>query len=550
MRVLLLLVGLAALFSVCSASFAPVGGACTNFQARSDKQNAYGAACGSDPEDAACILVSDFSDCVGTLTVGDTTGICGGNTATFTSASAIQALLPVSGTDTGTLSTDYTNPTTTSASRFLAHLVAVELSVRFDRCDLWYGQIGTQLGNMVAGTGDCEGYTVDEILAESNRVIGGCGSSSSGLGLENLSVSDLSACLARIAKNFPDNGNSNEGRLCIPTCENIDFNDLGLVSGDHFEGSVYGDFQPFYYSFGISVTSQSVTNVATETTTFPITVFDTANPTGGATHLGTPNAAFGGPGIGDGGASGSFQNAFALGLSLVINNNRNFGAPDDRGAPGGWFEFQFDDIRTVYGVELLHTDAPESGGFVVLLDQYFSPVEFHEILHSGTNGYQLVRFGGGASGCSDFDGVDAYAMRIRLRGGGAVSSIRFCPTEDDDDLGVLSGSLICENVQTFTIANLPFTAPTSSLGEISLSQNGVKIVTYTDGPNTDRGAGNGFFRLPNLPAGTYTASFRPPASSGVTIADRTVTITGGECTDLQVFIFCQDPPTPDRKSVV
>lgn len=101
-------------------------------------------------------------------------------------------------------------------------------------------------------------------------------------------------------------------------------------------------------------------------------IFDSSNPTGGDTDLGTPNQAFGGPGIGSGGASGAGANMTALGNILIIQERSQmcgpvFCTPDDD-ADGGVVTFTFDDPMTVETIVIVDADDGNPSGAVVTID--------------------------------------------------------------------------------------------------------------------------------------------------------------------------------------
>lgn len=92
-------------------------------------------------------------------------------------------------------------------------------------------------------------------------------------------------------------------------------------------------------------------------------IFDSENPTGGDFDLGTPNAAFGGPGIGPG-----VGNDRALGKILIIaedvvdsDGNGLVDDPDDD-LDGGTFQFDFDDPVLLRRLTLV--DFEEPGGAI------------------------------------------------------------------------------------------------------------------------------------------------------------------------------------------
>ncbi|MFN5183913.1 MAG: hypothetical protein ACK5D5_12905 [Bacteroidota bacterium] len=124
----------------------------------------------------------------GGLTVG-----CG-NTISLTSAQAVTDFLPQGGTPVA-LTQSYTNPTT-SISVLAGQVTALSLSVGFDAYDSNFGASNTNLGSMVIATGTFQGWTVNQLIAEGNKVLGGCTS--------NYTVSQLNAAIDAVNNNFVD----------------------------------------------------------------------------------------------------------------------------------------------------------------------------------------------------------------------------------------------------------------------------------------------------------------------------------------------------------
>jgi hypothetical protein len=124
----------------------------------------------------------------GGLTVG-----CG-NTITLTSAQAVTDFLPQGGTPVA-LTQSYTNPTS-SISVLAGQVTALSLSVGFDAYDPNFGASNTNLGSMVVASGTFQGWTVNQLIAEGNKVLGGCTSS--------YSVSQLNAAIDAVNNNFVD----------------------------------------------------------------------------------------------------------------------------------------------------------------------------------------------------------------------------------------------------------------------------------------------------------------------------------------------------------
>ena len=93
----------------------------------------------------------------------------GGNTATFTSANAIENFLPAGGKFAAPLSGAVTNPTTTTTGVLAAQVLAAELAVGFSNAGIT--QAG--LGNVKPVSGPLSALTINQIIAEANKVLAG-----------------------------------------------------------------------------------------------------------------------------------------------------------------------------------------------------------------------------------------------------------------------------------------------------------------------------------------------------------------------------------------
>lgn len=123
----------------------------------------------------------------------------------LTSASAIQAFLPSSGTPgalpTGTL----VNPTKNQYSNTLAgQTAALKLNVRFDEFDANFSPATAPFAGLVITSGTFQGWTVTQILAEADKILGGQASA--------YTASQVNAQLNAINLNY-DNGTVNQGVL-------------------------------------------------------------------------------------------------------------------------------------------------------------------------------------------------------------------------------------------------------------------------------------------------------------------------------------------------
>ena len=151
-------------------------------------------------------------------------------------------------------------------------------------------------------------------------------------------------------------------------------------------------------------------------------IFDSANPTGGDPDLGTPNAAFGGPGVGAGGATGATgENAVALGNVLIIaendNDSNNDGLvdnPDDE-ARGGEIRFTFANPTEVQSVHLLDLD-DRTGGSVMTCTGPNGTVTNIAIPNLGDNSTAVIPIQAGL----------VNELKINFSGSGAVAGFTYC----------------------------------------------------------------------------------------------------------------------------
>ncbi len=164
-------------------------------------------------------------------------------------------------------------------------------------------------------------------------------------------------------------------------------------------------------------------------------VFDSAAPPGIDFDLGTPNQNFGGPGIGAGGASGTYANTVARGHILVVNedtkfvdrdgNNRitNLDSPvtqtNDAEIVGSSIAFDFSALGTVtiYSVLLVDNEALEPNIRVELYGAGGGQIGATIVgPHTGNNGVFVLPLG-------PTSGV--RTMIVRLDSSGAIDDVVF-----------------------------------------------------------------------------------------------------------------------------
>ena len=121
-------------------------------------------------EPAKSLLETKFTDVFGTsMVIGDQGS---SYQATFTNANAVKIFLPQIG-PVGQFTTNYVNPTTTSAGEFAGNVAALTLNVAFNDAGYLGSTSTTKLGNLVVASGPMKDYKVYEVLMLANKALGG-----------------------------------------------------------------------------------------------------------------------------------------------------------------------------------------------------------------------------------------------------------------------------------------------------------------------------------------------------------------------------------------
>ena len=198
--------------------------------------------------------------------------------------------------------------------------------------------------------------------------------------------------------------------------ETITFDDGGFSAGDIVsQVFVDGDSGPIQV-LGINPSFEPGVNAAM--------IFDSSNPTGGDTDLGTPNQDFGGPGVGDGGGEGSpFENGTALGNVLIVSEDLDSNDPDDAAVEGTAIRFDFSAIGPVAMNSVTVIDDQNAGSEVRFFDGSGELITTIPLPDPGANGVVDVPF-------DNVAGV--ITMEIVFNGSGAVDNIVFSPTVKED----------------------------------------------------------------------------------------------------------------------
>ncbi|MES2622190.1 MAG: hypothetical protein V4615_15170, partial [Bacteroidota bacterium] len=157
--------------------------------ARTQTQGGWGQ-CHRNGNNPGTYLFANFSAAFPSgLTVGCT------NTLTLTSAQAVCNFLP-SGTRPKSLLSNLTDPSQGYQNVLAGQVVALTLNVMFDQYDLNFGASTTPLADFVITTGTFAGWTVQQLLDEANRILGGCTSS--------YNASQINDAVSSVNENYVD----------------------------------------------------------------------------------------------------------------------------------------------------------------------------------------------------------------------------------------------------------------------------------------------------------------------------------------------------------
>jgi hypothetical protein len=123
----------------------------------------------------------------------------------LTSAQAVTNLLPTGG-KASALAADATNPASIK-NVLVGQIVALKLSIGFDKYDANFGESTVPLGKMIIGSGALKGYSVYDFLNIAEEVLGGCN--------KQFTPEQVNETASAINENF-DNGNTDKGYLICP----------------------------------------------------------------------------------------------------------------------------------------------------------------------------------------------------------------------------------------------------------------------------------------------------------------------------------------------
>lgn len=209
------------------------------------------------------------------------------------------------------------------------------------------------------------------------------------------------------------------------TCGTIDFDTDGIKEEGDGMPLAKGTFITDQYLDDIGMTITGESNHHNRTGS--VIIFDSSNPTGGDYDLGTPNQAYGGPGIGNAGTSSQGRNDVAENNIIILaenvrdnNNDGRVDGPDDDAA-GGTISFNFNTPITIEAVTLVDLDDHANNVITLKFDDGRPDVVI-SCPQIGNNSRKIVMTKE-ADG-SSCDGVTS--MSVSFSGSGGIAGICFC----------------------------------------------------------------------------------------------------------------------------
>jgi Flp pilus assembly protein TadG len=278
--------------------------------------------------------------------------------------------------------------------------------------------------------------------------------------------------------NTGEPGASTGTNLCLPVLDfETDTAGAALVAGQIIDTE--------WAAWGVRVTTNSPGN-------HPAMIFNTANPTGNDHDLGTPNQAFGGPGIGAGGGNGMpGRNNVPLGKVLIVAENTNSANPDDN-ANGGTLIFTFDYSVRIDDLKILDIDDSSAAGTIrAYSDKDGSKlVATAKMLGLGDNSVQNVAL----------NALGVRRLEVQFPKSGALASVVSCRTGSQVAYSI--GNLIWSDTNKNNVQDA---------GEPGIG--GVVLQLYASGQEyviaeTTTNAG-GEYQFDALPAGSYEIKIAP-----------------------------------------
>ena len=260
--------------------------------------------------------------------------------------------------------------------------------------------------------------------------------------------------------------------ICLPTIGfETDAANASLVAGQIIDNE--------WAAWGVRVTTHNPA-------LYPAMIFDTAHPTGGDIDLGTPNADFGGPGVGAGGRSGKpGVNDRALGKVLIIAERNNPTDPDDN-ADGGTLVFTFDYSVRMDEVQILDIDDTHAAGVV----RAYSDAAGDQLVATG----RMLGLGDNSVQTVVLNARNVRRLEIAFPASSAVANIVSCRTQQVPQYSI--GDRIWSDTNSNGIQDVNEPGIAGVIMELYLTGHDFVVArTVTNAA--------GEYRFDNLPPGEY-----------------------------------------------
>lgn len=212
-------------------------------------------------------------------------GCQSGYTLKLTSAQAVTSFLP-SGGQPRALTSNLVNPGSGYNNTFAGQVAALALSVGFDAFDPNFGLSSTPLGSAIINSGTFTGMTVQQVLDEANKALGGCATT--------YSISALNSIVSSINESFVDGIAVNPALLSCPVgCPSISLtlnkeDDLcGLCTGSA-QAAVSGGQAPYTFIWSNGETTDALNGLCAGAYTLTVTDANGCSASGSLQIAGNP----------------------------------------------------------------------------------------------------------------------------------------------------------------------------------------------------------------------------------------------------------------------
>ena len=216
-------------------------------------------------------------------------------------------------------------------------------------------------------------------------------------------------------------------------------------------------------------------------------IFDTSAPTGGDDDLGTPNNAFGGPGLPnfDPSTGVGLGNIYSLSNILIIAENLDSNNPDDE-AIGGKLIFDFDVPVRVVGLSVIDIEGHVSGGSVVASKQDGTVLFSSPVMPLGDNAVASMNV------WDNQVDLSTKKLEVNLKTSGGIDDLEYClPTPTPSNTPTPTNTPTASPSPTPTYTPSPTHTPTPT---------NTPTPTFTPSPTPS---------ITHTPTSTHTPTFTP-----------------------------------------